>query len=143
MKTSFGPGVIVTSKFLNGAQQLYFDGVDADWHYDPLTTADIQRGGTTGFDTHFVTTTTDQEYGNTPGISGKKSFMGQVLFGSSSSSTSFAAPLSYNTNARFNIGGSGQAFTLKYANLEDADLITKQILSERMDSFPIIDEGSF
>ena len=143
MKTSFGPGVIVTSKFLNGAQQLYFDGVDADWHYDPLTTADIQRGGTKGFDTHYVTTSTDQEYGNTAGISGKKSFMGQVLFGASTSSTSFAAPLSYNTNARFNIGGPEQAFTLKFANLEDADLITKQILSEHIDSFPIIDEGTF
>ena len=72
MKTTFGPGVIVTSKWLNGAQKLYFDGTDSDWHFDPINSQDIQRGGTYGFDTQYVTTSTDQEYGNTAGISGRK-----------------------------------------------------------------------
>ena len=143
MKTTFGPGVIVTSKWLNGAQKLYFDGTDSDWHFDPISSQDIQRGGTYGFDTQYVTTNTDQEYGNTAGISGKKSLIGQVQFGSSTYSSGFGAPLSWNTNARFNTGGSDQNFTLKYSNLEDADLITKQVLTERINSFPIIDEGSF
>ena len=32
-KTTFGPGVIVTSKWLNGAKEIKFDGQDKDWHY--------------------------------------------------------------------------------------------------------------
>jgi hypothetical protein len=143
MKTTFGPGVIVTSKWLNGSKELHFDGVDADWHYAPISGKDIQRGGTDGFDSLYVTVNTDQEFGNSPGISGRKSFMSQVQFGDRFSASGYVSPLSWNTNARFNTGGSDQNFSLKYANLEDADLITKQILTERLDSFPIIDQGYF
>ena len=143
MKTTFGPGVIVTSKWLNGAKQLYFDGVDADFHYDPINKNDIQRGGTNGLDTTYVTVSTDQEYGNFPGITGRKSFMGQVQFGDKFAASGFVSPLSWNTNAKYNRGSSDQSFSLKYANLEDADLVTKQILTEHVASFPIIDEGFF
>lgn len=143
MKTVFGPGVIVTSKWLNGAKELHFDGVDADWHYAPISGKDIQRGGTDGLDSLYVTVNTDQEFGSSPGISGRKSFMSQIQFGDKFSASGFVSPLSWNTNARFNTGGSDQNFSLKYANLEDADLVTKHILTERIDNFPIIDQGYF
>jgi len=77
MKTTFGPGVVVTSKFLNGAQQIYFDGADLDWHYAPINLNDIQRGGVAGIDNAYVTLDTDQVLGNTP-IIGRKSFLGLV-----------------------------------------------------------------
>ena len=58
MKTNFGPGVIVTSKWLNGARELHFDGKDLDWHYAPINRRDIQRGGPDGIDNVYVTTNT-------------------------------------------------------------------------------------
>lgn len=144
MKTTFGPGVIVTSKWLNGAQKLHFDGLDLDFHYDPINTKDVQRGGRDGFDTAYVTTTTDQEYGNTPGIGGNKSFMGRIEFGNKNTfpSPQFA-PRSYNTNAKFNLGGVGQNFNKKFANLDEEDLITKHVLAERIDNLPAVDQGYF
>ena len=69
--------------------------------------------------------------------------MGQVQFGDKANSSGFVSPLSWNTNARFNTGGVDQSFSLKFANLEDADLVTKQVLSEQISSFPVIDEGFF
>jgi hypothetical protein len=143
LKTTFGPGVIVTSKWLNGAKEIFFDGLDADWHYQPINGKDIQRGGSDGLDGVYVTVTTDQEFGSNPGITGRKSFMSRVQFGDKTNSSGFVSPLSWNTNARFNTGGDDQSFSLKFANLEDADLVTKQVLSEQISSFPVIDEGFF
>ena len=140
-KTTFGPGVIVTSKFLNGAQQIYFDGLDLDWHYAPLTLNDIQRGGTLGFDSGYVTTDSDQVCGQTP-ITGDKSFLGAVEFGCEEQNSALA-PKSYNTNVKFNSGGKAQNFSVKYANLVPADLITKEVLNEQITNFPIIDQGFF
>ena len=144
MKTVFGPGVIVTSKWLNGAQKLHFDGLDLDFHYDPINTRDVQRGGQEGFDTAYVTTTTDQEFGNTPGIVGNKSFMGRVEFGNDKTfpNPQFA-PRSFNTNSKFNLGGSSQNFNKKFANLDDVDLITKHVLAERINNLPALDQGYF
>ena len=142
MKTTFGPGVIVTSKWLNGAREIYFDGQDADWHYSPINLGDIQRGGTEGLDTIYVTTTSDQTFGGTP-ITGRKSFMGYVAFGDSSNANPDNAPVSWTTLAKFNQGGAEQNFTLKFANLKDEDVITKAILDQQITNFPIIDEGAF
>ena len=142
-KTTFGPGVIVTSKWLNGAQQLYFDGLDQDWHFPPINAKDLQRGGVDGIDTTYVTVATDQEYGNTTGITGNKSFMNRVEFGSKMKSSSLFAPKSFNTNAKFNLGGSSQTFNEKFSNLEDEDIVTKEILSEQMTNLPPFDEGRF
>jgi hypothetical protein len=142
MKTTFGPGVIVTSKWLNGAKKLHFDGLDQDWHYDPINRSDIQRGGEDGLDNVYVTMTTDQEYRATGGVTGRKSFMSQVQFGDVLSATGQLAPLSWSTNAKFNIGGSS-LFSEKYANLQGEDLITKEILNEYNANFPAIDEGFF
>ena len=141
-KTTFGPGVIVTSKFLNGAQEIYFDGQNLDWHYPPINSGDIQRGGTTGLDNVYVTVATEQTFSGIP-ITGNKSFMGRVSFGDAVSSSPLAAPNSYSTNTKFNQGGSTQTFTLKYANLAAADLITKEVLTQQVANFPIIDQGTF
>ena len=142
MKTTFGPGVIVTSKWLNGAREIYFDGQDADWHYSPISLGDIQRGGSEGLDSIYVTTTSDQTFGGTP-ITGRKSFMGFVAFGDASNSNPDNAPVSWTTLAKFNQGGSEQNFTLKFANLAGQDIITKEILDQQIINFPIIDEGAF
>ena len=142
MKTTFGPGVIVTSKWLNGAKKIYFDGLDQDWHYDPINRGDIQRGGADGLDNVYVTLATDQEYRATGGVTGRKSLMSLVQFGDVLSSTGENAPLSWNTNAKFALGGSS-LFSEKYANLTPEDLITKEVLNEYNANFPAIDEGFF
>lgn len=142
MKTTFGPGVIVTSKFLNGAQEIFFDGLDLDWHYPPINIDDIQRGGDTGLDSLYVTLGTDQVFGGTP-VTGSKSFMGLVSFGDSVSALAANAPKSWSTGKKFNQGGPNQTFSSKYAHLDEEDIITKEVLTERVDNFPIIDEGLF
>ncbi len=141
-KTTFGPGVIVTSKFLNGAQNLYFDGLDLDWHFPPINQGDVQRGGLTGLDNVYVTTQTDQLYGGVP-ITGLKSFMGKVQFGDTLSANPQSAPQSRATNAKFNKGGENQTFTAKFANLESADLLTKEVMTQQINNFPVIDQGLF
>ena len=141
-KTTFGPGVIVTSKFLNGAQNIYFDGQNLDWHYPPINSGDIQRGGSAGVDNVYVTVATDQTFGGVP-ITGNKSFMGRITFGDSLSASALAAPASFSTNAKFNVGGATQTFTAKYANLSVADVLTKEILTQQITNFPIIDQGTF
>lgn len=142
MKTTFGPGVIVTSKWLNGAREIYFDGQDLDWHFPPINLGDVQRGGTEGLDGAYVTTSTDQTFGGTP-ITGRKSFMGFVAFGDQVNSNPDNAPVSWTTLAKFNQGGANQNFTAKFANLKPEDIITKDILDEQVQNFPIIDEGAF
>jgi hypothetical protein len=141
-KTLFGPGVIVTSQWLNGAREISFDGADADWHYAPINGNDIQRGGDNGLDSVYVTLQTDQSYGSIP-VTGRKSFMGLVQFGDQVNTSGLNAPLSWNTNAKFNQGGSQQSFLVKYAQLDSPDLITKEILNERINNFPVVDEGFF
>ena len=146
-KTNFGPGVIVTSKFLNGAQQIYFDGLNEDWHYPPISIDDIQQGGSLGLDGRYVTIATDQTYGNTP-VTGNKSFMGLVAYGDVVTSVPANAPKSFSTNAKFNIGGQTQAYADRFANLSSEDIITKEVLNELVfegsgSGFPNIDEGFF
>jgi len=141
-KTTFGPGVIVTSKFLNGAQKIYFDGLDQDWHYDPISISDIQLGGADGLDSRYVTIATDQVYGGTP-ITGNKSFIGPVAFGAQTLTTNYEAPKSWSTLAKFNQGGSSQPVSTKLAYLAPEDIITKEVLTEQINEFPVIDEGFF
>lgn len=141
-KTLFGPGVIVTSQWLNGARELKFDGADTDWHFAPINANDVQRGGDTGLDRVFMTLETDQSYGSTP-ITGRKSFMGLVQFGDQVNTNPASAPLFWSTNAKYSQGGSSQSFLVKYAQLDQQDTITKQILNERINNFPVVDEGFF
>lgn len=141
-KTLFGPGVVVTSQWLNGARELKFDGADLDWHFAPISANDVQRGGVSGLDRVFMTLETDQSYGSTP-ITGRKSFMGLVQFGDQVNTNPANAPLFWSTNAKYNQGGSSQSFLVKYSKLDEQDVITKEILNERINNFPIVDEGFF
>lgn len=141
-KTNFGPGVIVTSKWLNGARELHFDGKDLDWHYAPLTRRDIQRGGEAGIDNVYVTISTDQTWESLP-ITGNKSFFGLVEFGAPQGSSPGRAPKSWATNFKYTAGGTAESFVTKYANLDNEDMVTKLVLQERLDNFPSIDEGRF
>lgn len=145
-KTQFGPGVIVTSKFLNGAQQIYFDGLDEDWHYPPISVEDIQQDGQNGLDERYVTIATNQVYGNTP-VTGNKSFMGLIGFGDAAQADATNAPKSFSTNAKFNFGGS-TSYSDRFANLASEDIITKEVLNDLVfngdgDNFPVIDEGLY
>jgi hypothetical protein len=142
MKTVYGPGVVVTSQWLNGARELKFDGADVDWHFAPLNANDIQRGGVSGLDSVYMTLQTDQSFGSVP-VTGRKSFMGLVQFGDQTNTNGQSAPLLWNTNAKFNQGGPQQGFLIKYAQLEGADAITKEVLNERINNFPTVDEGFF
>ena len=140
-KTSFGPGVVVTSKWLNGAQQIYFDGLDLDWHYPPLSTNDIQLGGINGLDGRYVTLNTAQTYENTP-ITHPKSFMGLVEYGSEYYAEGRYAPKSWSTNAKFATGFPCPTWDQQWDALEEEDLVTKAVLDRAMHSF-IIDEGYY
>ena len=142
MKTNFGPGVIVSSQYLNGAREIHFDGADLDWHYAPINRRDLQRGGEDGLDNTYVTLSTEQTTETSP-IIGNKSFLGSIEFGSSVSTTGLPAPKSWATNTKFNAGGASQNFVLRYANLNGEDLVTKEVLQSRVDNFPVIDEGKF
>ena len=60
-KTVFGSGTIVTPQFLNGFQEIYFDGLDEDHHYNPLDVDDMDTSDVgTGLGTKFVTLDTRQ-----------------------------------------------------------------------------------
>lgn len=73
-KTTFSSGVVISSKFLNGAQQIHFDGLDEDWHYPPLTFDQVKLSGEGGFDQAFVTLATSQN------VVAPKDFSGEVVF---------------------------------------------------------------
>jgi len=65
-KTVFSPGVVVSSTWLNGSQNIQFDGLtEEDWHYPKLTIDSLNLEFISG---SFVNTTTLQE------ISGEKIF---------------------------------------------------------------------
>lgn len=132
-KTTFGSGVIITSKFLNGAKVLRFDGKDEDWHYQPLTLEDIKTDGVTGFDNRYVTASTEQI------VSGPKTFIGSVNFGSTGANNSDYAPKSLATNAKW-LGGT---LVGDIVRLEDEDLVTKVVLEGKLASFKLRDLGDF
>jgi len=73
-KTNFSSGVVITSKWLNGAQNISFDGLEEDWHYPPLTSDSVKLSGEGGFDGVFVTVSTSQY------VPGSKVFGGQIEF---------------------------------------------------------------
>lgn len=125
MKTTFGSGVIITSKYLNGAKRLWFDGKDEDWHYDPLNLDSIQKSGDLGFDNRYVTRSTEQD------ITGKKNFLAPVHFGVTGDDCvdcATIAPLSFSTNQKW-LGGTNIG---SITRLQDADVITKRILEGRI-----------
>jgi hypothetical protein len=139
-KTTFSSGVIVTSQWLNGAQQIYFDGQDLDWHYAPLGLNSLVRTGPNGLDSAYVTLDTDQPE-MTPGgllisgapIGGNKVVTGVWNFGFADLPGNPAnditnAPKSYTTNDKYNStpGTADQ----KFQALAAEDLITKDVVKQ-------------
>ena len=145
MKTTFSSGVIVTSQFLNGAQQIYFDGQDLDWHYAPLGLNSLVQTGPNGLDSAYVSLINDQPNLDAAGlyvsgfsINGFKVVSGGWNFGYDSAvvgnptNVIANAPKSYTTNDKFNNAGGTPAPTVpqKFAALDDPDLVTKLVLEQ-------------
>ena len=142
-KTTFSSGVIVTSQWLNGAQQIYFDGQDLDWHYAPLGLNSLVRTGPNGLDSAYVTLTTDQPELDSNGklvsgapISGDKVVTGMWNFGydplqvGNPANIRANAPKSYTTNDKYNFAAGAPTPTVpqKFNSLDNPDLITKEVL---------------
>ena len=148
MKTTFSSGVIVTSQWLNGAQQIYFDGQDLDWHYDPLGLDSFITAGPNGLDSRYITLATDQpqldpatgRYISGIPISGSKVVTGLWSFGYDSTvvgnpANIFAnAPNSFTTNDRYEDANGIPSPTpaQKFAALDDPNLITKLVLADQL-----------
>jgi hypothetical protein len=156
-KTTFSSGVIVTSAWLNGAKQIYFDGADLDWHYPQLGLDSILFSGANGLDSRYVTLAGEQSgCFNTPPISGSKTVTGAWNFGYAQTEGASCfdlgvpqnnvlnAPLSFTTNSKFNYAGGipNPSFDQKFSNLDDADLVTKEILVARFENL-YIDNGFY
>lgn len=148
-KTTFSSGVIVTSQWLNGAQQIYFDGQELDWHYSPLGLNSLVRTGPNGLDSAYVTLTTDQPELDSAGtflagapISGGKVVTGVWNFGydpllvGNPSNVRENAPKSYTTNDKYDYAAGAPSPTVaqKFAALVDADMVTKKVLQEWVQS---------
>lgn len=145
MKTTFSSGVIVTSQFLNGAQQIYFDGQDLDWHYGPLGLNSLVRTGPNGLDSAYVTLDTEQpDLDNTGAylsgnpISGGKVVTGLWNFGydplvvGNPANIRANSPKSYTTNDKYNYANGLPTPTVpqKFASLDGPDIVTKEVLEQ-------------
>lgn len=149
-KTTFSSGVIVTSQFLNGFQQIYFDGQDLDHHYPPLGLNSFVRTGPNGLDSAYVTLGTDQPELDSAGkflsglpVSGAKVVTGLWNFGydqnpllANPANVLANAPKSYTTNDKYNNANGIPSPTIpqKFAALVDADLVTKLVLLDQLEN---------
>jgi len=149
MKTTFSSGVIVTSSWLNGSQQIFFDGQDLDWHYAPLGLNSLVQTGPNGLDSAYVTLVTNQPELSSNGaltsgypVSGSKVITGLWNFGydplviGNPANIIANAPKSYTTNDKYNNAGGAisPSTAQKYAALNNADLVTKQILTDQLEN---------
>jgi hypothetical protein len=160
-KTTFSSGVIVTSQWLNGAQQIYFDGQDLDWHYDPLGLSSLITAGPDGIDSRYITLGSNQPTMSVSGlyvsgnpISGGKVVTGYWNFGydpvivENPANDITTAPKSYTTNEKYQYASGIPTPTLpqKLQAMDDADLITKEILQEQLDRIQAllyVDDGVY
>jgi hypothetical protein len=161
MKTTFSSGVIVTSQWLNGSQQIYFDGQDLDWHYNPLGLSSLITAGPDGLDSRYVTLSTDQPALSSAGlyvsgapINGSKVVVGEWFFGynpavvGNPANDINTAPRSYTTNEKYQYAGGIPTPTTpqKLQSLDAADLVTKEILQDQIDriqSVIYVDNGIY
>lgn len=161
MKTTFSSGVIVTSQWLNGAKQIYFDGQDLDWHYSPLGLNSLVTAGPNGLDSRYITLTTPQP--NLEGgklisgisISGTKVVSGVWNFGydpdpllNNPENVKANAPKSFTTNDKYNnpTGYVAPTIPQKFSGLSNEDLITKLVLKDQIDYLLetlVIDNGVY
>jgi hypothetical protein len=161
MKTTFSSGVIVTSQFLNGFQQIYFDGQDLDHHYNPLGLNSLVQTGPNGLDSAYVSLYNDQPNLDSAGlyvsglpITGLKVVTGVWNFGydplqvGNPVNTIANSPKSYTTNDKYNYAGGfpTPSVAQKFDSLSDADIITKEILEQWVESLfesLVIDNGVY
>lgn len=163
-KTTFSSGVVVTSKWLNGAKDIVFDGQDLDWHYNPLGLNSLVISGPNGLDSRYVTLASDQPTLTVSGvfvsgapISGSKTVTGAWQFGypvvpgpgnvppnQNPANTVANAPLSFVTNDKYNYanGVPTPSIAQKYAALSDADIVTKKVLNDQFSSV-VLDNGTY
>lgn len=157
MKTTFSKGVVVTSEWLNGFKQIYFDGQDLDHHYNPLGLESLVLRGPNGLDSRYVTLGTDQPNMTSGGvfisgspISGNKVATGLWAFGYDPDLNPFieqsvdAAPTSFLTNIKYDYanGIPLPSVPQKFDSLAPTDLITKRILEQQFDTL-VIDNGTY
>lgn len=161
MKTTYGHSVVVTSKWLNGAKEIVFDGQDLDWHYDPLGLNSLVTSGPNGLDSRYLTLSTNQptlsqlgEFIAGSPISGHKVVSGKWWFGFPSvlyegdnvnpANDPANAPRSYTTNSKYDYanGVSSPSVSQKFDLLNEADLVTKRIVYEQFDTF-VVDNGEY
>jgi hypothetical protein len=139
-KTQFGPGVIVTSEWLNGSQQLYFDGqVDLDWHYNPLTVLDVQRTNPskTGFNDVYVTTGTAQTSAGGQPIIGEKEFQSFVSFGVDNT---VSAASTYSTSPKAKYTSSNDYISQLLADADrDYLVVNYGLLQQQLGALSIFD----
>jgi len=161
MKTAFSSGVIVTSSWLNGAQQIYFDNQDLDWHYPPLGISSMVTSGTDGLDGRYITLATDQPVLNSTGflvsgqpISGAKVVTGPWAFGydltvnTTLQNIIANAPKSFTTNSKYDNAGGNSPSTVpqRWAALAPEDITTKKTVDEWVDYLfdsLVIDNGVY
>lgn len=161
MKTTFSSGVIVTSQWLNGAQQIYFDGQDLDWHYAPLGLNSLVQTGPNGLDSAYVSLYNDQPNLDSAGlyvsglsITGLKVVTGVWNFGydplqvGNPVNTIANSPKSYTTNDKYDYGAGFPTPTVaqKFNSLADADIVTKKVLQQWVESLfesLVIDNGVY
>ena len=156
-KTTFGSGVIVTSQFLNGFKEIYFDGQNLDHHYNPLGLESLVLKGPNGLDSRYLTLGTDQPnltstsvYVTGYPISGNKVVTGKWSFGFNGTVNPAVeqnpsnAPLSYLTNIKYEYAGGINDPTVanKFEYLSDPDLLTKKILTDQIENL-VIDNGIY
>jgi hypothetical protein len=161
-KTTFSSAIIITSAWLNGAKQIFFDGQDLDWHYDPLGLNSLVTAGPNGLDSRYMTLGTNQptlsslnEFISGTPITGNKVTLGKWWFGFPTlldennnnvnpENVKENAPRSYTTNAKYNYanGTPTPSVAQKFGSLDDADLITKLVLSDSLGSL-IVDNGEY
>lgn len=157
MKTTFSKGVVVTSAWLNGFKQIYFDGQDLDHHYNPLGLESLVLRGPNGLDSRYVTLGTDQPNLSSGGvfisgfpISGDKVITGLWSFGYDSVANPSIeqnvnlAPKSYLTNLKYDYanGIPLPSTPQKFDALDPEDLITKKVIEQQFDSL-VIDNGTY
>ncbi len=156
-KTTFSSGVVVTSEWLNGFKQIYFDGQNLDHHYNPLGLESLVLRGPNGLDSRYVTLGTEQPNMSSAGafisgspISGNKVVTGLWSFGYNPEENPDieqsldSAPTSYLTNLKYDFanGVPEPSFSQKYSALSDEDLVTKKVLADQFFVLTI-DNGTY
>ena len=146
-KTTFSSGVIVTSQFLNGFQNIYFDGQLLDHHYPQLGVNSLITAGPNGLDSLYVTLDTEQPTLDATGlyvsgspISGSKVSVGPWQFGYDPAvagnpvNTRVNAPKSYTTNDKYEFANGTPTPTIpqKFSALDNADIVTKEVLADQI-----------